>query len=123
MAHAQTQPDSASPMAPAAFHILLSVADGERHGYAIMLEVASLTHGAMRLGPGTLYTNIRRLVGQGLLEETDERPDPEQDDERRRYYRLTDSGRRALGAEAQRLETLVNVARRRKLLPHTTTIG
>lgn len=123
MAHAQTQPDPASPMAPAAFHILLSVADGDRHGYAIMLEVAALTHGAMQIGPGTLYTNIKRLVAGGLLEETEERPDPEQDDERRRYYRLTDEGRRVLGAESRRLEALVDIARRRKLLPHKSTIG
>ena len=123
MAHAQSQPNPAAPMAPAAFHILLSVADGERHGYAIMQEVAALTRGAMRLGPGTLYTNIKRLAGNGLLEETEERPDPEQDDERRRYYRLTDEGRRVLGAESQRLETLVEIARRKKLLPHRSTIG
>jgi DNA-binding PadR family transcriptional regulator len=121
MAHAQTQPNPDSPMAPAAFHILLAVADGERHGYAIMQEVAALTHGAVRMGPGTLYTNIKRLAGGGLIEETEERPDPEQDDERRRYYRLTDEGRRALGAESQRLETLVEIARRKKLLPNTTT--
>lgn len=111
------------PLAPAAFHILLSLADADRHGYGIMQEVAALTGGAMRLGPGTLYTNIKRLVQDGLIEETDERPDPEHDDERRRYYRLTETGRRVLGAEAERLAALVETARHKRLLPQAVPSG
>ncbi len=87
-------PESLLPLTPAVFHIMLALADGERHGYGIMQEVAALTDGALRLGPGTLYGSIKRMLADGLIEETDERPDPELDDERRRYYRLTDFGQR-----------------------------
>lgn len=119
MEEAIKNPNAHLPMAPAAFHILLTLAEGERHGYAIMQDVARLTEGAMRLGPGTLYTNIKRLVEAGLIEESKERPDPEQDDERRRYYRLTDDGRQVLRAEVERLAGLVEAARRLNLLPGT----
>ena len=98
------------------FHILLALADKERHGYEIMREVDERTDGKMRLGPGTLYGSIKRMLGDGLIEELDERPDPELDDERRRYYRLTDFGRRVAIAEAERLEKLVKSARSKKLL-------
>ena len=98
------------------FHILLALADKERHGYDIMREVDSRTEGKMRLGPGTLYGSIKRMLNDGLVEELDERPDPELDDERRRYYRLTDLGRRVAVAEAERLEKLVKSARLKKLL-------
>jgi DNA-binding PadR family transcriptional regulator len=105
-----------SPLTPAGFQILLSLADGEKHGYGIMQEVLALTDGAVRLGPGTLYSTIGRLLTAGLIAEVAARPDPALDDERRRYYRLTPLGQRAAAAEAQRLEQLVRVARSRRLL-------
>ena len=98
------------------FHILLALADKERHGYEIMREVDERTEGKMRLGPGTLYGSIKRMLNDGLIEELDERPDPELDDERRRYYRLSDFGRRVAIAEAERLDKLVKSARAKKLL-------
>lgn len=98
------------------FHILLALADKERHGYEIMREVDDRTEGKMRLGPGTLYGSIKRMLNDGLIEELDERPDPELDDERRRYYRLSDFGRRVAIAEAERLDKLVKSARAKKLL-------
>jgi DNA-binding PadR family transcriptional regulator len=107
---------TARPLTPAMFHILLALAGGERHGYAIMREVEVLTGGAHRLGPGSLYGSIKRMLAEGLIEECGERPEPAADDERRRYYRLTDRGRRAAAAEARRLEVLVVAARGRRLL-------
>ena len=109
-------PEDSLPLTPAVFHILLALADGERHGYAIMREVEALTDGKMRIGPGTLYGSIKRLLAGGLIEESDERPDPELDDERRRYYRLTDFGQWVVTAEAERLLHLVRQARLKKLL-------
>ncbi len=104
------------PLTPAVFQILLVLTDGERHGYAIMKEVEANTRGQMRLGPGTLYRSIKRMLGDGLIEECDERPDPELDDERRRYYRLTALGRRVAAAEAERLAGLVRLAQAKRLL-------
>jgi DNA-binding PadR family transcriptional regulator len=98
-------------------HILLALADEERHGYGIMKEVEDRTGGEVRLGPGTLYGAIKRMLADGLIEESDERPDSELDDQRRRYYQITDFGRRVAGAEAERLQSLANTARARKLLP------
>jgi DNA-binding PadR family transcriptional regulator len=95
----------------------LALADEERHGYGIMKEVEDRTGGEVRLGPGTLYGALKRLLSEGLIEESGERPDPELDDQRRRYYQITDFGRRVAGAEAERLQDLVNTARARKLLP------
>ena len=109
-------PDKLLPLTPAAFHILLAVADSDKHGYAIMQEVERLTDGRLKLGPGTLYGAIKRLLADGLIAESDERPDPELDDERRRYYRLTDWGERVASAEAQRLEAAVLNARTKRLL-------
>lgn len=106
-------------LTPAAFHIMLVLASGENHGYAIMREVAEHTNGKMRLGPGSLYGTIKRMLADGWIEESDERPDPELDDERRRYYRLTGVGRKLVKAEAERLEQLVNVARGKRLLPNS----
>jgi DNA-binding PadR family transcriptional regulator len=103
-------------MTPAAFHILLALADEERHGYGIMLEVAQRTRGSMRLNSGTLYRSIKQLLAMGWIVESDERPDPAMDDERRRYYRLTATGRAAATAEATRLEHLVGIARSKHLL-------
>jgi DNA-binding PadR family transcriptional regulator len=105
------------PLTPAMFHILLALADRERHGYHIMQEVDKRTDGNVKLGPGTLYGSLKRMVNDGLVEELDERPDPELDDQRRRYYRLTDFGFRVAKAEAKRLENLVKSARVKKLLP------
>jgi DNA-binding PadR family transcriptional regulator len=109
-------PRSLLPLTPAVVHVLLALADEERHGYGIMKEVEGRTRGEVRLGPGTLYGAIRRMLADGLIEESDERPDAELDDQRRRYYRITDFGRRVAGAEAERLQDLVNTARARKLL-------
>src|SRR5678809_933131 len=95
------------PLTPAVFHILLALADGERHGYAIMRDVSNDTNGALRLGPGTLYGCLTPMLAAGLVEESDERPDPELDDERRRYYRMTDLGRSVVRAEARRLTEAV----------------
>jgi DNA-binding PadR family transcriptional regulator len=91
--------------------VLLAIGPEERHGYAIMAEVARITEGATRLGPGGVYTTIRRLLDDGLIEESDERPDSELDDQRRRYYRLTGLGRAAAAAEVRRLDSLVRAAR------------
>jgi DNA-binding PadR family transcriptional regulator len=92
-------------------HILLAIGPQERHGYAIMGEVARITGGAVRLGPGAVYTTIRRLLDDGLIEESDDRTDPEVDDQRRRYYRLTALGRSVAATEVRRLETIVNASR------------
>ena len=91
--------------------IMLAIGPEERHGYAIMREVTRITDGATKLGPGAVYTTIRRLLQDGLIEEVDERPDPEMDDQRRRYYRLTGTGKAAVSAEVRRLESLVQAAR------------
>jgi DNA-binding PadR family transcriptional regulator len=107
------------PLTPAVFHILLALADGEKHGYGIMLEVARLTNNSVRMGPGTLYGTIRRMLSAGLIIETDERPDPAMDDERRRYYRITAIGKRVAQAEAVRLSTLLDAARQKKVLEST----
>jgi DNA-binding PadR family transcriptional regulator len=93
------------------FHIMLSLAGGEQHGYAIMQEVLNRTTGKVRLWPATLYGSIKRLIEAGLIEESDERPAPELDDARRRYYRLTRLGRRVLDAECDRLQELVRTIR------------
>ena len=99
-----------NPLTPPVFHILLSLAEEERHGYGIMQDVAQQTGGALQLGPGTLYGCLKRMLAAGLVEESDERPDPSLDDERRRYYRMTVKGRRVVRAEAQRLAGAVTVA-------------
>ena len=95
------------PLAPAALHIVLSLNRGERHGYAIMGDVDRLSDGVIKLGPGTLYGTIKKLVAQGLIEKTDSRADPALDDQRRKYYRLTALGASVCAAEIQRLANLV----------------
>src|SRR4029453_16475692 len=102
MRHQRPDPHDLLPLTPAIAHILLAVADQDRHGYAIMQEVERITDGTVRMGPGTLYGTIKRMIASRLLEETDERPDPELDDERRRYYRGTALGRAVLEAETER---------------------
>lgn len=109
--------DSHLPLTPAAFHVLLCLAAGPRHGYAIMGEVEETTDGRVALGPGTLYGTIKRLRAAGLIRESDRRPEPEDDDSRRRYYELTGLGRQVAAVEAARLEDAVAAARARHLLP------
>ncbi len=120
MPRSSPDPDSLLPLSAATFHILLALVDAERHGYAIMQEVAERTDGAVKLGPGTLYGSLKRLLEQGLVEESGERADPALDDERRRYYRITRFGVAVARAEARRLEKLVLAARRKKLIGRAT---
>lgn len=110
MGRAQWIPDNMLPLPTAQLHILLALADGEKHGYAVMREVESMTDGDVTMGPGTLYGTVKKMLNAGLVEETDQRPDPKMDDERRRYYRLTGLGERALEAETARLERLVRTS-------------
>jgi DNA-binding PadR family transcriptional regulator len=105
------------PLTPAIVHILLALADEDRHGYGIMQEVVRLTEGRARMGPGTLYGTLKRLLSARLIEEAEERPDPQLDDERRRYYRLTSTGRRALESETGRVAALLAAARAKKVYP------
>jgi DNA-binding PadR family transcriptional regulator len=116
MAQEHGDAEALLPLTPAVFQILLALAGGERHGYAIMREVEASTQGQLRIGPGTLYRSIKQMLAQGLIVEADERPDLALDDERRRYYRLTDFGQRVAEAEARRLARLVAQARQRHLL-------
>src|SRR5207249_8000206 len=113
-AEAKTQdPARYLPLPTATLHILLALRDGEKHGYAIMREAEQMSDGTLKLGPGTLYGSIKRMLAEGLIEETDERPDPELDDQRRRYYRLTGLGERVCAAEVERLRALVERASNR----------
>lgn len=109
------------PLTPAVFHILLALSDSEKHGYAIMKEVERITDGRMSMGPGTLYGAIKRLLTAGFIVETNERPDPALDNSLRRYYELTDFGRKILEAEAERLAHLVQVARQKELIGDAAT--
>jgi DNA-binding PadR family transcriptional regulator len=104
------------PLTRAQMHILLALAAGERHGYAIMREVETETGGQMKLGPGTLYGAIKTLLGAKFIVETEPRVDQEMDDERRRYYKLSDLGRRVLTAEMRRLADMVKLGRERRIL-------
>jgi DNA-binding PadR family transcriptional regulator len=99
------------------FHILVALAGADRHGYSILQEIAERTGGKVRLSPSTLYSAIKRLLAEGLIQELEERPDPEHDDERRRYYRLTPAGKRAAFEEARQLEKLLADARATGLAP------
>ncbi len=119
MAKLNNDPEALLPLRPSVFHILLALSDGDLHGYGIMQEVAEHTAGQIKLGPGTLYGAIKRLLGDGLIVEAAERPDPELDDERRRYYRLTDFGRKVLKAEVRRISKMVSVAQSKRLIPKT----
>ncbi len=112
----ETNTTQYQPLTPAVFHILLALADGEKHGYAIMKDVEMQTSGRMKMGPGTLYGTIKRMLTAGLIEETGQRPDPNMDDERRRYYRLTGLGQSVVSAESQRLAALVTLARQKHVL-------
>jgi DNA-binding PadR family transcriptional regulator len=116
---AAPNPEDLLPLTPAVFHILLALADGQKHGYSIMKTVEGDTGGQITMGPGTLYGSIKRMLAARLIEESDERPDPALDDERRRYYRLTPFGQRVLSAEVDRLSRLVSLARSKRLLGGT----
>jgi DNA-binding PadR family transcriptional regulator len=120
MTTAPRRPEDLLPLTPAVFHILLALADGEKHGYAIMQEVATITQGEIKMGPGTLYGTIKRMLEAELIEESGERPDPALDDERRRYYQLTDFGGRVASAEARRLAALLGVAQAKRLMGSTS---
>jgi len=109
--------DSFLPLPTAAFHILVALADRDRHGYSIMQDVDARTGGKVRLSAGTLYSAIRRMLEQDLIEELRDSPDPESADERRRYYRLTRLGRDVAVAEAKRFSELLEQARATKLIP------
>jgi DNA-binding PadR family transcriptional regulator len=111
------RPDALLPLPSATFHILLALADGDLHGYAIIQDVAARTGGELRLSAGTLYRSIQRMLEQGLLAESKQRPAPELDDERRRYYHITAFGTRVAEAEMARLSELVKMARARGLVP------
>jgi DNA-binding PadR family transcriptional regulator len=104
-------PDDLLPLPSATFHILVALSDADRHGYAIMQEVAERTGGRTKLNPGTLYTTIHRLLDQALIEELDARPAKAEDDERRRYYRLTTFGRQVAQRELARLTEMVALGR------------
>ncbi len=103
-------------LTPAVFHILLALVDEDRHGYGIMLEIAQRTNQQILMGPGTLYGTLKRMLEGTLIEECDERIDPDLSNERRRYYRITKQGRRAAVAEAERLHALVRMARAKSVL-------
>ena len=111
------KPDALLPLPTAVFHILIALADRDRHGYSIMQDVAARTGGKVRLSAGTLYSSIRRMLEQGLVEELSDSPDPASTDERRRYYRLSRFGKRVAAAEVQRLNTLLQQARDTGLVP------
>jgi DNA-binding PadR family transcriptional regulator len=116
MSSRDRQAKSAPPsLSPAFFHILLSLGEGERHGYALKREISVRTDGKLKLGPGVLYGSINKMLELGLIEESDERPDAHLDDERRRYYRITNYGRKVAQAEAARMRELAQLA--------TTTFG
>src|ERR1700704_5483090 len=113
---AMPPPESFLPLPPATFHILMALAAEDRHGYAIIQDVAARTSGEIKLSPGTLYRSIQRMLEDGLIVETRERPAPELDDERRRYYRITPFGTAVAGAEARRMSDLVRMARAQGLV-------
>ena len=110
-------PESLLPLTPGMFQVLIALADGDKHGYAIIKEVTRRTAGEISLSAGTLYTIIRRFVQEGVIVESDQRPDPALDDERRHYYRLTEFGREVARAEGQRMQTVLGMARAKNLIP------
>jgi DNA-binding PadR family transcriptional regulator len=104
-----------APLTPAVLHILLALSAADRHGYAIMKQVEADSHGKVKMGPGTLYGSLARMIEAGLIRESDRRVDPDMDDERRVYYRLTGAGRSALAAELERYCDVVALARKQRL--------
>ena len=120
MAFKQDEIDALLPLPPATFHILMAVADEDRHGYAIIQDIAARTDGALQMSAGTLYRSIQRMQEQELIVEARERPAPEDDDERRRYYRITPFGFAVARAEARRLTEMVKLAHARGIAPERT---
>ena len=114
-------PESLLPLPPATFHILMALADDDRHGYAIIQEIEARTGGELRLSAGTLYRSIQRMIEQDLIVEIHERPAPELDDERRRYYRITRFGEAVARAETKRLQNLVRLARASGFVPRSAS--
>ena len=112
-----------TPLTPAVLHILLALSTEERHGYGIMKQVEGESHGKVKMGPGTLYGSIGRMMEAGLIRESDKRPDPELDDDRRIYYALTGAGRKALQAELDRYREVVAVASEKRLTPNAFANG
>ncbi len=112
----ESDPEILLPLTPAVFHILLALADGDRHGYSIMQEIAAQTQERLHIGPTTLYRSIKHMLADGLVTEVDERPEPDLDDERRRYYRLTTFGSLVAQAEIQRLARAIAIAKSKPLL-------
>ena len=110
-------------LTPAVFHILLALSSGELHGYGVMKQVEMDAQGKVKMGAGTLYGSLKRMLDAGLVKESGKRVDPDMDDERRIYYQITDIGKKALAAELERYKHLVNLARKRKLLPQTFAYG
>jgi DNA-binding PadR family transcriptional regulator len=119
MEHERLDADTLLPLPPATFHILMALSEEDRHGYAILQDVHERTHGEVRLSAGTLYRSIQRMLEQGLLVEVRERPAPELDDERRRYYRITPFGTAVARAETRRLTELVKLARASGFVPRS----
>ena len=113
--------DDLLPLQPATFHLLMALSSEDRHGYAIIQEITTHTGGAIRLSAGTLYRSLQRMLEQGLIEETEERPAPDEDDERRRYYRITTFGQTVARAEARRLQDLVRMARASGFVPRSAS--
>jgi DNA-binding PadR family transcriptional regulator len=107
--------NSAPPLTPAVFHILLALLNGERHGYGIMKQVEADSQGKVSMGPGTLYGSLKRMLDAGLVRESDKRVDPEMDDQRRIYYQITGAGSEALAVELERYQRIVTIAQQRKL--------
>jgi DNA-binding PadR family transcriptional regulator len=118
MTSKRRDPESLLPLTPGMFQVLIALADGDKHGYAVIKEVARRTEGHIALSAGTLYTIIRRFEQEGVIAESEERPEAALDDERRRYYRLTEFGRDVAGAEARRMETALGMARAKNLIPN-----
>lgn len=118
-----TYPDADLPLTPAVFHILLALSGGERHGYGVMKQVETDSRGRVKMGPGTLYGSLKRMLDAGLVEEAGRRVDPGMGDERRIYYRISAVGASALAAELERYDHLVALARGRKLLPPSLAYG
>lgn len=115
------RPESMLPLTSRDYLILFALVDEDRHGYGLVKDVAALSDGAVQIDPANLYRSLKRLGGQGLVEASPRRPDPESDDERRRYYRITRLGERVLAAEAARLDRLAQAARAKKLIPRSET--
>lgn len=118
-----TKPDWNVPLTPAVLHILLALSTEERHGYGIMKRVGRESHGKVKMGPGTLYGSLGRMMDSGLIRESDRRVDPAMDDERRIYYTLTALGRKALIAEVDRYREVVAVAAEKRISPNTFADG